>query len=241
MNNFEKIKQMSDKQMHSKNPSVELDKSRTTATSLIIDGVDVSECKDRYLGWDNSTCQNTGNSCPDLRCENNPKCYYKQLKREEQECERLKRDYFKQNEWLQEQKKELDQLKKENKKLKNEIKDLEDLAEFKTETIRELKKELEATKGLVTVGNKQLTQVLKENEELKKKKEENTTFYLKRYANKDSECLDLQHKANILKQTLTEIKEIAEQLYYQAIKDPVKRETAICKIISKINEVDNEN
>ena len=42
-----------------------------------------------------------------------------------------------------------------------------------------------------------------------------------------------------LKQTLKEIKEIAEQLYYHAIKDPVKRASAIRKIIEKC-EVINE-
>ena len=36
-----------------------------------------------------------------------------------------------------------------------------------------------------------------------------------------------------LKQTLEEIREIAGQLYYHAIKDPVKREVAIYKIINK--------
>ena len=58
---------------------------------------------------------------------------------------------------------------------------------------------------------KQLKCKEQECEELKKKKEENTTFYLKKYANKDSECLELQHKINVLKQTLTEIKKIAEK------------------------------
>ena len=43
------------------------------------------------------------------------------LDRKEQECERLTRDYFKQNEWLKEQKKELDQFKEENDELKRTI------------------------------------------------------------------------------------------------------------------------
>ena len=81
---------MTDKQMHSKNLSVELDKSRSTATSLIIDGVDVSGC--RYLFDDTSykrsktTCSITLKDCKYLG--NN--CYYKQLKRKEQECEQQK-------------------------------------------------------------------------------------------------------------------------------------------------------
>ena len=89
--------------MHSKNLSVELDKSRSTATSLIIDGVDVSGCA--YF-W-NKECRCT-QDCIDYSgnnstikelfhkdtgifadCENSPNCYYKQLKRKEQECEEL--------------------------------------------------------------------------------------------------------------------------------------------------------
>ena len=39
------------------------------------------------------------------------------------------------------------------------------------------------------------------------------------------------------RQALEEVREIAKHLYYQSIKDPVKREKAIYKIIDKINEV----
>ena len=54
------------------------------------------------------------------------------------------------------------------------------------------------------------TKILKEEnaklkaecEELKKKKEENETFYLRKYANKDSECLELQHKLRIATEAL---------------------------------------
>ena len=53
---------------------------------IIIDGVDVSECC-----W----CDSEPNTEPycrindgeDLNCEENPNCYFKQLKRKEQECE----------------------------------------------------------------------------------------------------------------------------------------------------------
>ena len=37
---------------------------------------------------------------------------------------------------------------------------------------------------------------------MKKKKEENETFYLREYANKDSECLELQHKLKIATEAL---------------------------------------
>ena len=54
---------------------------------IIIDGVDVSECMRRndfklasYDCYLDGGCQ----------CKDNPSCYYKQLKRKEQECEELK-------------------------------------------------------------------------------------------------------------------------------------------------------
>ncbi len=60
------------------------------------------------------------------------------------------------------------------------------------------------------------------------------TFYLKKYANKDSECLELQHKVNILKQTLTEIKEYC-------IQQNLKADYTACEILQKINKVIDEN
>ena len=77
---------------------------------------------------------------------------------------------------------------------------------------------------------------------MKKKKEENTTFYLKKYANKDSECLELQHNINVLKQTLTEIKEIAENVQSFVdirLEDDVY--TEMDKILQKIRECEVEN
>ena len=53
-------------------------------------------------------------------CSDNPDCYFKQLKRKEQEYERLKRDYFKQNKWLQEQKQEYEDYKIANAELEKE-------------------------------------------------------------------------------------------------------------------------
>lgn len=41
-------------------------------------------------------------------------CYYKQLARKTQEYERLKKNYFKQNEWLQQRAKECEALKSES-------------------------------------------------------------------------------------------------------------------------------
>lgn len=56
--------------------------------------------------------------------------------------------------------------------------------------------------SVVTALLKQLQRKEQECEELKKKKEENETFYLREYANKDSECLELQHKLRIATEAL---------------------------------------
>ena len=63
-----------------------------TDKQIIIDGVDVSGCKH----YKNRTCIAcyclTNMPFGEAKCELNPNCYYKQLKRKEQECERLKKD-----------------------------------------------------------------------------------------------------------------------------------------------------
>lgn len=51
----------------------------------------------------------------------------------------------------------------------------------------------------------QLKRKEQECEELKKKKEENEKFYLTKYANKDSYCLELEHERKQYKQALDEI------------------------------------
>ena len=58
----------------------------------MIDGVDVAECfhfdKDDYANKNTSYCMCDGNMS-DI-CQENPNCYYKQLKQKEEECEMLK-------------------------------------------------------------------------------------------------------------------------------------------------------
>lgn len=63
-----------------------------TDKQIIIDGVDVSECE--YYNKDDKTCREVNGKyetdiCDFDKCENS-NCYYKQLKRKEQECEKLK-------------------------------------------------------------------------------------------------------------------------------------------------------
>ena len=67
-----------------------------TDKQIIIDGVDVRKCVNRR--WDNSQkihlCYDSDTPLTSWGwCENNPNCYYKQLKRKEQECEELKEGY----------------------------------------------------------------------------------------------------------------------------------------------------
>lgn len=66
-----------------------------TDKEIIIDGVNVSECE--YRNWQNfCCCDNSKENEGEERitgiggCEYNPNCYFKQLKRKEQECEELK-------------------------------------------------------------------------------------------------------------------------------------------------------
>ena len=72
-----------------------------TDKQMIIDSVDVSECDFLIISNDKQLChciksdlfggiefvENAKNG----NCKDNPNCYYKQLKRKEQECEELKR------------------------------------------------------------------------------------------------------------------------------------------------------
>ena len=74
-----------------------------TDKQIIIDGVDVSGCS--YIIPPHKQCPNKPmpyakeTSCIACKehntklnfCKNNPNCYYKQLKRKEQECEELKK------------------------------------------------------------------------------------------------------------------------------------------------------
>ena len=59
-----------------------------TDKQIIIDGVDVAGCKDYgYRGKARYWCHNYDEPCTDY-----PNCYYKQLKRKEQENKKLKED-----------------------------------------------------------------------------------------------------------------------------------------------------
>ena len=67
----------------------------------------------------------------------------------------------------------------------------------------------------------QLARKIQECEALKKRNEDNERFYLKQYAKKDSEVLDLTHQLNVKTQECEELKErlvrTEEDLKYQCV------------------------
>ena len=103
-----------------------------TDKQIIIDGVDVSKCK--YFDCCHKECKaeyyvRHGYEIVEYdSCRENPNCYYKQLKRKEQECEELKedRERWKSNfngkvSAIEELLHQLDQLKAENEELRRSI------------------------------------------------------------------------------------------------------------------------
>ena len=97
-----------------------------TDKEVILNGIDVSKCEyclkmTKYR----CTIQRDVYKC---LCEENPNCYFKQLKRKEQECEELKEDVerWKSNfngkvSAIEELLHQLDQLKAENEELRRSI------------------------------------------------------------------------------------------------------------------------
>ena len=97
-----------------------------TDKQIIIDGVDVRKCVNRR--WDNSQkihlCYDSDTPLTSWGwCENNPNCYYKQLKAKEQECEELKAKCKKYGEINEQETKHYAYLKAENEELKKTLTD----------------------------------------------------------------------------------------------------------------------
>ncbi len=148
---------MADKQNFGK----DIDVPNTT----IIDGVDVSGCSNLY-GIEDCTCIDNGIE----ECCKDRNCYYKQLKRKEQECERLENENKRLVGELAnnvfDSFDELDQLKTENERLKKEIRLYNCIEKWGTK---------ECHCACRCLGNefcddvdKKIKQLKSENEELKK-------------------------------------------------------------------------
>ena len=114
-----------------------------TDKQIIIDEIDVSGCKH----YKNRTCIAdyclTDMPFGEAKCELNPNCYYKQLKRKEQECEELKRQRQADKGLITSTGKMNYQLIQEYDKLKSENKHLNDL-------LNQALKELEKTRETLT-------------------------------------------------------------------------------------------
>ena len=174
-----------------------------TDKQIIIDGVPVQDCC--YFDYENDgyedSCYIHQNECSAQNC------YYKQLKRKEQECEELKNELINikwniesQNIEIDNYERQLDQLKAENSYLKSKVTHYEHLLKLGvTELITGAEVE-EHANYLIT----QATVLLREE----------------------------NYK---LKQTLTEIKEIAEAESYLS---PQSTRLLVHKILQKISEVE---
>lgn len=152
-----------------------------TDKQIIIDGIDVSECR-YFNGYqrivrNNECIVDMQNACIEeiktKPCSQKHNCYFKNWQRKEQECKNNKIAH----------QMELDIYNQACLNLQEELKEtFEQLDQLKAEN-EELKKQLESTKGLVTVGNKQLAEALKElqkyQDKEQKEKEENQKLYKK--------------------------------------------------------------
>ena len=114
-----------------------------TDKEIIIDGINVAGCEDYgYRGKAGYWCHNYDEPCTDY-----PNCYYKQLKRKEQECNKLYIQLKSDEEYHKEDEKSLlniiDDLQKEKNKWVEKYNDLgQDFDQLKAEN-EELKHEVE--------------------------------------------------------------------------------------------------
>lgn len=149
-----------------------------TDKQIIIDGVDVSKCIYLQQEDDEYTCGAEECNGAITACRACDNCYYKQLKRKEQECERTKerlesfqKDYSKLYQVVENKGyiKQLDQLKAENKQLKEENFNFEEIVklcrcEQYKQTLTEIKEiaEKQCVSGVNCIDMKQILQKISE-------------------------------------------------------------------------------
>lgn len=140
------------------------------AKEILIDGVDVNKCEQHsdleYIS-NNNGYEEVPNNCgvyADRICENHSNCYYKQLKRKEQELQQLKetlKDHDSEGEAIglayDALKSEFDKLKAENSELKEKYKYYD---HYKESALY--------NKDLCNKKSDELDKLKAENEELKK-------------------------------------------------------------------------
>lgn len=93
---------------------------------------------------------------------------------------------------------------------------------------------------------KQLARKTQECEALKKRNEDNERFYLKQYAKKDSEVLDLTHQLNVKTQECEELKEknkvlqkLVSELEY-SVQTGIELNARCCNALEEIEEIVKE-
>ena len=226
---------------------------------IIIDGVDVSGCEHFSVHGCNGCCAYfLENEDTIVDCKKYPNCYYKQLKRKEQECEKLKAEL---KNFRSMAKKGLDEFKHIGGcwgcGLQLQLnQDIEDIRKLKAEN--EVLKQYKASKQASYESmQKEWNNAVNENRELKAENERfkvNKHQYCFAY---DETCLTGNEKCVYytcgfksilkLKQTLAEIKEIAEngkrfaERYMITGEQKANVLTYANAILQKISEVEDEN
>lgn len=141
---------------------------------IIIDGVDVSGCEFRFCTY-GCDCMSSNRETKVLtesaHCSDNHNCYYKQLKRKEQEYEELRQYHNKCCEEFEKEKQNLidryNQFSKDFFIGKYCKKEYCDLLKAKEKEYEELKKQRQADKGLITSTGKMNYQLIQEYDKLK--------------------------------------------------------------------------
>ena len=187
---------------------------------IIIDGVDVSKCN-YFNNTDKSYCEECCSEFGCAICNDRPNCYYKQLARKEQECEKWK-SYYKLYRIETGIVKKVQGVINSNQKYGIEF--TEDDIICKDERLSYLEVH-EQVKLIIDEQAKELEQLKSENEILKEK--------LVISSNSDKKTLKII-------QTLAEIKEIAEKQVKRAPDGETFARPEIKQILQKISEVENE-
>lgn len=106
---------------------------------IIIDGVNVGGCEilQKHSVLNEYYCHHVDETTGLFKCcKNKPNCYYKQLKRKEQELQQLKAEKDLYKTWYRAKhsdvENELDRLKAENEKLKEALEAIKDEMEWQT-------------------------------------------------------------------------------------------------------------
>ena len=224
----------------------------------IINGVDVAGCRYFISEWDFNNC---GHICKGTECKYKRLWYKKQLQRKEQECEALQMSENEAGEIIAELKAECEELNREKRNFYNFLTNKynygsfrpmwgayllkrffkEDLGDFFDEAAYEMADTIEEKE-------KQIDQLKAENDTYKKMFEDKD-MRLALTEIRTGERHLWFNKAEKLKQTLTEIKEIAitglegfcPKCSRKECEDNNCIETAIRDILQKISECEAEN